>query len=310
MIRYLAANKIDKDKWDECINGSINGMVYAQSWYLDMVAPGWEALVEGDYESVFPLVTRRKWGINYLFQPVFTQQLGIFSGKVLSEELVQRFIQSIPNKFRFAEINLNTFNKAGSGKYKVYNWKNHELDLINTYERISRNYSTNLKRNLKKAAGNKPEVLKNVKPDNIIRLFRENKGKHISRLGEEDYTLLTRLVYAAIYKGMAFTWGVFSDRNELCAGIIFLRSKNKVIFYFSGLSDEGRDNLAMPYLIDHFIRENAQKHLTLDFEGSNDPNLARFYKSFGAREIHYPHITFNRLNPLIRIPASIIKGLK
>ena len=145
MIRFLTSQEINKDKWDLCINASINGLVYAQSWYLDMVAGEWDALVDDNYESVFPLVSGKKWGINYLYQPPFTQQLGIFSGKVLSEELVSRFIAAIPSKFKFAEFNLNTYNKPGKGNFSVHQWKNHELDLIKSYDRIYKSYSTNLK---------------------------------------------------------------------------------------------------------------------------------------------------------------------
>jgi hypothetical protein len=35
-------------------------------------------------------------------------------------------------------------------------------------------------------------------------------------------------------------------------------------------------------------------HLTFDFDGSNDPNLARFYKSFGSRELVYQRIILER----------------
>lgn len=53
-IRHLRYNEIDKTKWDRCIQTAFNGNVYSFSWYLDVVAYGWEALVEGDYETVFP----------------------------------------------------------------------------------------------------------------------------------------------------------------------------------------------------------------------------------------------------------------
>jgi hypothetical protein len=58
---------------------SFNGIVYAYSWYLDIVSPGWDALVKDDYKSVMPLTWRKKYGIKYLYQPFFTQQLGVFS---------------------------------------------------------------------------------------------------------------------------------------------------------------------------------------------------------------------------------------
>ncbi|MEZ5197052.1 MAG: hypothetical protein R2764_11780 [Bacteroidales bacterium] len=119
MIKYLQNHQIEKSKWDACIKESVNGMVYANSWYLDIVAEDWEALVEDDYERVFPLTTGRKWGIDYLYQPVFTQQLGLFSKSSLSQDTVSCFLDSIPEKYKFIEINLNTFNKVGSNTYPL-----------------------------------------------------------------------------------------------------------------------------------------------------------------------------------------------
>ena len=50
---------IDKKHWDDCISKSFNGNVYAWSWYLDIVHPKWEALVENDYERVMALPSLR-----------------------------------------------------------------------------------------------------------------------------------------------------------------------------------------------------------------------------------------------------------
>ncbi len=310
MIKYISHKDIERNKWDACIDEAFNGMVYARSWWLDLLAPGWDGLVDNDYESVLPLVNGRKWGIHYLYQPFFTQQLGVFSKKVLSEQLVNEFIKAIPGKFRFAEINLNTFNKYTGTEADISMWLTHELDLIKPYESIAKGYASNLKRNLKKADSNKLTLVKNSKPEEIIRIFRENRGREITHLKEEHYAMLTRLIYAAIYKGLASTYGVFSPMNELCAGAIFMRSKKKAIFLFSGLSGMGKDLQAMPWLIDQFIQEHSQKHLTLDFEGSNDPNLARFYKGFGAKEITYPHLRINRLPWFISAGVKLVKALR
>src|SRR6185295_10985608 len=95
----LPHHRIDKEKWDACISGSCNPIVYAYSWYLDAVSPGWEALVEDDYCSVFPLTAKKKLGLNYLSQPYFTQQLGVFSERIFSSGEILAFIQTIPRKF-------------------------------------------------------------------------------------------------------------------------------------------------------------------------------------------------------------------
>jgi len=307
MIRYLKQSEIDTEKWDQCIDSSFNGMTYAKSWYLDLVAEQWEALVENDYERVFPLVFRKKLGIYYLYQPVFTQQLGIFSTTLLTEDIVSNFIQSIPKHFGFAEINLNTFNKVGEGKFKIHKWLNHELDLIEPYALLFKNYSSNLKRNLKKANKENLTFTDGIKPDNIIKIFKENRGLSLP-LNDQDYNILTRLSYTGIYKGLIKTYGVYTGANELCAGVIFLKSKKKKIFLFSGLTKQGKEVNAMPFLIDQFIQQNNQQHVTLDFEGSNDKNLARFYKSFGSKEITYPHLKINQFKFPLSIFYRMTKG--
>jgi len=113
-----------------------------------------------------------------------------------------------------------------------------------------------------------------------------------------------------IYKGVVQTYGIYTNKNELCAGAIFVRSKNKTIFLFSGLSQAGKDTNAMAYLINSFIKEYSQHHITLDFEGSNDPNLARFYKSFGSKECYYPHIKISNLSMLTAGALKIIKWVR
>lgn len=310
MIKYLSNNEIDKSKWDACNRDAFNGSEYANSWYLDIVSENWEALVDGDYDGIFPLIPGFKWGINYLYQPVFTQQLGLISKSHITENVVGRFLQSIPPKFKFAEINLNTLNKVNQGDYFVHYWQNFELDLIKTYDQLYKSYSENLKRNLKKSEKSGFSLQKNIKPEDIISLFRENRGKKVKGLGDADYLKLKRLSYKGIYNGLISTYGIYTKRNELCAGAIMLKNRNKIVFLFSGLSDEGKNGGAMVRLLDSIIKEYAQQQITLDFEGSNDPNLARFYHSFGSSKCIYPHIVINRLPMLIRFAVNSVKIIR
>ena len=309
-IRYLQNHEIEADKWDNCIAHSFNGLVYAYSWYLDSVCHEWHALIEGDYERVFPLIVKRKYGVDLIFQPFFTQQLGLFSRKILNSEVVEKFIEHIPSKFKYIEINLNSLNKIESDKLEKIPQLNLELDLIKTYEKIGESYSKNLKRNLKKAENANLSINKNLKPDEVIRLFRENRGKQIDHLKDSDYHRFKRLVYSGVYKGMADVYGVYSQMNELCAGGIFMRSHNRASFLFSGLNDTGKELGAMPFLIDAYIKDHAGRHLTFDFEGSNDEQLARFYKGFGAQEVWYIKLILNRMNRLQQMGFKFHRKLK
>jgi hypothetical protein len=251
---------------------------------------------------------RRKYGISYIYQPFFTQQLGLYSNSGLSQEATERFLGAIPKKFRHIETNLNIHNKVDEDRFRVLPQLNHELDLIHSYDQITNGYSENLRRNLKKSAKAGLTVMKNPRPDTIVNLFRQNRGKTIKHLDDHDYHKLLHIVYQGTYKGFADVRGVYDEYNQLVAGAFFLRSHKKATFLFSGLSEEGRAKAAMPFLIDSYIRENAGKHLTFDFDGSNDPNLSRFYKSFGSKEMTYQRVVINRLPLLARAGYWLLKG--
>ena len=94
MLKHLLHSEIDKVKWNHCISKSDHALLYAEAEYLDALAVNWDALVLNDYESVMPLCWKSKWGINYLYQPPFVQQSGIFSTKPLSDIVVQQFINA------------------------------------------------------------------------------------------------------------------------------------------------------------------------------------------------------------------------
>lgn len=311
LIKYLKHTDIDKEQWDRTIEHSFNGNIYAYSWYLDLVCPDWDALAEDDYRIVMPLTHRKKWGIHYLFQPSFTQQLGIFSTDLLDRTKIAAFLSSIPSRYKLTEINLNKFNNTDLIDPKfVANQVTHELDLIQPYENLYKSYSENTKRNIKKAESSGVFIRTGVPVHEIIKLFRENSEKKYHQPSENHYKILIRLVNELVSKDQAVTFGAYSSFNHLCAGAVFIVSHSKIIFIFSGLDEVGRENGAMSLLIDQFIRGASNSPITLDFEGSNNQGLARFYKSFGSTVVYYPQYRQNHIPLLIRPIFKIYKFAK
>jgi hypothetical protein len=294
MILFLQHDKIDILQWDNCISRALNGNLYGYSWYLDIVSPGWCALVEGEYENVFPLPTFRKAGINYMMQPYFTQQLGLFGTSLFSNEQVLKFLDSIPKQYRYIDFNLNTANYI-SGNDSFFDNTNLELNLNFNYETIAAGYQTNLQRNLKKAGTDKLAFVKNVNTEDLITLFRANKGLELKHLSDKQYNIMRKIANKSIEEGLGEIWGAYDQYEKLVAGILWITSHQKSVFLFSALSETGKSLHAMPWLIDLFIRLNAGKPVTLDFEGSNNEGLARFYGSFGAQKVLYQRYKVNSL---------------
>jgi hypothetical protein len=237
-------------------------------------------------------------------QPNFTQQLGLFYQSLSSEEKLKEFLDLIPSEFKYIDINLNTSNKLNDSAH-VSGMTNLELDLISEYEEIASGYQNNLQRNLKKATQNKLSIAKHASPGEIISLFRANKGQELKNLNDFQYDLVQRIAYESINKGIGEIWGAYNEFNQLVAGIIWVTSHKKAIFLFSALSETGKKLNAMPWLIDSFIKQNSGRPLTLDFEGSNNEGLARFYSSFGAKKMIYQRYKRNALPAYLRIVLNI-----
>ncbi|UPT68420.1 MAG: hypothetical protein M0D57_07240 [Sphingobacteriales bacterium JAD_PAG50586_3] len=185
MVTHLKHSEINKLNWDSCILASTCAVPYALSWYLDVVSPGWEALVLGNYEAVMPLTYRVKYGVSYVFTPPFVQQLGIFGKDGVDEEA---FIKAIPAKYKYVDVNLNEGNTtAGIANANIL------LNLNNTYDNLYAAFTDNTKRNSRKAekAGLVLKQLGNAAE--VINLFKANKGKEVS-FGKAEYDLLNALV--------------------------------------------------------------------------------------------------------------------
>ncbi|HOV10310.1 MAG TPA: hypothetical protein PLT47_03840 [Bacteroidales bacterium] len=303
MICYVAHNELDKDKWNACITRSINGHVYAYSWYLDSTCEHWDALVEDDYIAVMPLPFRKKAGFLYIFPPTLTQQLGVFSCEDISASKVEDFIHAIPSKFKYVETLLNFGNPPEKIKAVKKKHINLELNLNKPYAEIQKMYSENLHRNLKKIPDTFFSIRHEDKIENLIQIFRDNNETKIGTLPRDFYAVLRNIAEAAGRQSCGELWHIYSS-GKLQAGILFVTGCGRAVFLFSATTISGKNHHAMPYLIDFFIRTHAGSQLILDFEGSDNTGLARFYRSFGASERNYQKIEISRL------PDFIIKFIK
>ena len=313
MIRYLTHNQIDTKRWDECIAQSPDGLVYAWSWYLDVVHPNWEALVEDDYETVMPLTGGKKYGMNYLFQPFFTQKLGILGKEKVTEEKIEEFLNKIPEKFKFAEIkcaDLKGFKGINGFKGGAINHRNIELSLSPDYSVLYANYNSNTKRNLAKAQKQGLTIVENTEPSVIIELFRKNRGKDIKHWSDKEYNRLLHLVEAAKSHDACLVLGVQNTVNQIVAGAFFMISHNKIVFLFSGADEANKDNHGLTFLLDYVIKQYSGTQNILDFEGSDNDGLARFYKGFGGEEKYYQELKFNKLNIISNFALKIFKRNK
>ncbi len=279
MIVFLHNREIDKEAWDKCLNNSVNGLIYAYSWYLDIVSPNWCALVEVNYNKIFPLPIKKKFGFSYISQPLFTQQLGQFSKEISNNSM--EFIMEIPRRVWIKALQLNSSNKITNAKER----NNFELNISENIENIRRKYSQNLRRNLKKASQFALKIRK-CDSNSLIHLFKRNKGKNLKSLDNKAYDILLVLLNIIQEKDKGDCYGVFKD-GELISAAFFTNCLKRSIYLFSASNNIAKSTGANHYLIDTYVSKYKHDSLILDFEGSMIPSLARFYKSFGSENKKY-----------------------
>ena len=300
-IRFVTHSEIDKRKWDSCIEQSPYGVAYAYSWYLDQICSHWDALVAGDYLFVMPLVNKRKFGISYVYQPFFTQQLGVFSPQSINATIVEQFVNAIPERFRLADLNLNLGNRIKNLQFLTRENTTYHLSLNSGFQEIQLAYNTNTKRNIQKAIQNKITVLHSEDADRFIAFTQTNLASKAPEVKQSHYTAFGEIIRYALANGLGEIYVVTNERGAWLSAVFFLRSNRKCIYLAASSTQEGFERSAMFLLIDRFIQENAGNNLTLDFEGSNIQGVARFYAGFGASPQNYLSVHINRLPRIIRL---------
>jgi len=294
-IQYLSHQQIDRKRWDQLIGHAPGGTLYGLSWYLDAVCPGWQALATSDYSRIMPLTSRRKYGFSYLYQPLLSQQLGIFSHANLKLADVDEFLRAIPAVFKLVEITLNDYNPPGT-LFPVGKHTTCRLNLNIPYTQIQERYSENTRRNLKKATLENLRFRTNITLPEFLELLHKDKsaGANILALRKNRPALL-RLVPAIINRNAGMICGVRNRHGDLLAAA--LMGQDRLFHYYlaPAMNDEGREARAMFYLIDRYIHLHAGLPATLDFEGSDIESVARFYKGYGAAPFTYISLKINRL---------------
>ncbi|MBC7488562.1 MAG: hypothetical protein H7282_17615 [Cytophagaceae bacterium] len=283
MFVFLKHKDIDKKKWDASIDTFVNGNLYGYSCFLDAVAPGWCAITNEDYSVVMPLPSKRKMGISYIFQPFFSQQLGAF---FIEEETSKGILNFIPSFYRYLEMKLNTEFHPDLKAFIVFENSNYTLSLNKSYEEHFKSYAYNTKRNVRKCS--ELSINKDFDDLKAIRMFEENKGATLAHYRSESKEVLLRLIEVLRKEKRIEKWAVQGNNGTLLAVAHFAIFKNKRIFLFSATNKEGKKARAMFFLLDRFIHQYSNTGIMLDFSGSNDVQLARFYSGFGStKEIYY-----------------------
>ena len=273
--------EIDRARWDNCIALSTFETIYPYSWYLDLVSPGWNALVLDDYRAVMPLTWTRKLGLRLLLQPILAQQLGVFSMEPVTPDLPALFLSHIPVQFRYADICLNRENRDVPEKWESFERHNYELDISVPED----TYNSNTRRNLQKGQSHNFTFGHISVREYLYLKFHGTKNTRPA----VRWSYLENLFGGLVGLGKAEIYGLYLG-EELQAGAVLGTSATRTVYLNGCNADAGKESRAMFVLMDKLISVSRGEDRTFDFEGSNIPGVARFYEGFGGIRTVYKRI--------------------
>jgi effector-binding domain-containing protein len=301
-IQYVDHHQIDPTKWDSAILRSPHPLAYGLFEYLNAVCESqWDALIYNDYEAIFPLPFKKKFGIKYLVQPVFCQQLGAFGSNV--NVSTHHFLSAIPKRFLRVRIQLNPYfdqtNEvesiqtkpagiiASSGKLTTKT--NMTIQLSQPLD-----YNKDCKKNLHRLAELPIEYKINaISIRDAIDTYRKAWGKQNPEIEDEHYQLFAN----ACTDKLSFTVTAHHQKEgDLLGAAIFLitpeNTKRSLHYVCAGPTEAGKSIGVMHGIIDFILNRYKGENMLFDFEGSSIASVASFYKKFGANE--EPFFCFNR----------------
>jgi hypothetical protein len=302
----LTRQQINDTHWNALLDASPHPVIYAYSWYLDVVSPHWQALVvvaHTGYDMIMPLPVLKKWGFRVVQQPFFCQYLGIYSHSEVSQAAAETFLNHLNRHFRY--ISTYAFHPQNTAaladvlarqpdirSQKLFT---HWLELEKMNGEPETIYNHDRKTNLRKANNHPWKMISSENTELLVQLFRHNHQQQIQGgVSDSAYKLLGRLAHeSACRKALRIYYAELEE--EIHAGIMVLQWKGTGIYIFNAADAVGRKGNARTWLLNRYFTEKKGSIRYFDFETPPLPSIAQFYASFGAEERVFYAIQKNKL---------------
>lgn len=296
-LRRINRKALSLVRYEACLEAGGPAPVYAWPWFLDVMAGAWEALVWDDYRYVMPVAHRRKWGISYVYQPMFAQQLGIYPSP--PPGVARAFYEFLASRYPYIRYSASTgAEQATAAGFSVTPLHTRTLPLHLGYAAIAAHYDDYITQNLKKARGNQISVVSENHPGLFFAMLRKAREIPVPPVAWRNFR---KLMEATLPDGRGLLLAARTPGGQPLAAAFFILWREKAYYMAVASDPQGRELRAGFAILDTFFREHAGKPLTFDFEGSSVEGVDRFFAAFGAGKTPYYLFHLNRLPRILRL---------
>ncbi len=294
--------------------------VFQQAWWMDTVCNGkeWDALLAADSDRILaamPCLIRRRLGMRYIIQPQLTQ----FSGPVffppddLSPQrrvdfehnacklLIDKLKALKPDFFRqrlSPEVtDWLPFHWAGFSQTTRYTYRITDIgDTQRVFDAFDR--SKERQRRIRRIAECYTVDTSITSAD-----FAKLHTAYWHSRGQHDVTpecLMRRVVDTATARGQGLTLGLRDSEGVLQAAWFAVFDSRCAHALLSAKASASTPADVSALLVWRMIEHLAPHTAAFDFEGSMEPTLEYFYRSFGASQVPLHEVSLVR-NPLFHL---------
>ncbi|MBS1773033.1 MAG: GNAT family N-acetyltransferase [Bacteroidetes bacterium] len=275
--------------------------LFLQDWWMDIVCPDWDVAIEmnGDnVAGVWPYNKESKLGVSLLRTPKLTPYQGPYVSYPKDLKQVNRdgfendtiaaLLKQLPDVKVWNIATLPGIKQAGLFKHaglEISTKQTFLIDLRQDEQVLLSNMKESLRRNIKAATD-----FEIVNDSSLLpQLYQYQKHTLSAKEVMQSHSLadMQNLMDGCMQRNCASLWAA-KKGNEVLA-IVWNVWDAEHSYYFMGAQKPGNDNYkAMPALLWHCIKEaKARGNSIFDLEGSMDPGVEKFFRSFGAtRELY------------------------
>ena len=296
MIKRLKYHEIDFNKYNACIENSLQNSDYAQREFLDIVTgKSWELIIYDDYEAVMPVPLIVKFGFKIVLMPKLCQQLGIFSNQD-SVYINNLFYNYLTKNYIVLFYAFNGNNEVSNiGLKKSY------IIPKNQYSEVKKRYSIHRRRNVRIIGDlEKNIIFRNSLKSEDKAFFVENM-KGIKK--KEDASIYFDLMQT-LYEQKLMNIEILEYKNQIesMAGLYCVKT-NHYLSLFVNKNPLSNTNIPS-VVIDNYLKKTIADQ-DFDFMGSDVENVAKFNERFGAIAYKYPIVSNSKKELLIQILKKI-----
>ncbi|WP_157491727.1 hypothetical protein [Flammeovirga sp. SJP92] len=316
-VALIKRKELNTKLWDDCIDTSPQSLLFAYSWYLDLVTQDWwGAVIEHDnqYVWVMPFPIDKKINFKFIRMPLFTPELGYFSTLPEPSFFLKDALKLIKEKVPYCIDYIGN----SSGKYPDFQWgEDLSINLSNGYEHIISKFSKTKRKNVRQSMkrNNTPIMDQNI--DGFLQLLRRFTLPKIGITNDQQISImLEELLTVLIKKKRLRIYSIYGENQEIEASSIFVQHNSRWQYFLNTADTYEKNKHGRLLIFNQFLKEESEKPLFLHLGAyiqtpqsteTYEQEVRKHFEQLTQERVQIPYTYWNHLPWYINIPHQVKK---